>query len=273
MNNAWNDSLNKFINSKCDADGRQLVQSKPYLYGISEGDEAGHTLLQKIGFNASVSTTEVELWSVGNTAYVYPAAGGIQMAVASSNNTDDKAAGAGALTVQIGYLDANYAEQTTTVTLNGTTRVNTTPTNILRINSFRVLTAGANGKPTGNLSLTNTGGTVTYSHIAAGFTRARNSLYTVPAGKTFYMTSISASAVGTKYMRLMVKASYNEKTGTVSTSGVFFVPYYEVMLLNMVSNKDFNAPLKFPATTDIKITAIGEAAGSVVTCDYRGWVE
>ena len=267
----WNDTLGKFINGKCEEGGRQLVQAKPYLYAIAEGDEAGHTLIQKVGYNAAVGTTEVDVWSIGNTQYVYPVAAGIQMAVASSDNTNDKAGGTGALTVTIGYLDANYAEQTTTVTLNGTTRVNTTPTNIRRINSFRVATTGTAGKPAGNLSLTNTGGTVTYSYIAAGYTRARNSIYTVPAGKSLYLTSMSASAAGAKYLRVILKASTN--AGTVFTSGVQFYPYYEVVLLNSVSNKDFNAPLVFHATTDIKVTAIAEASGSIVTCDYRGWIE
>jgi hypothetical protein len=79
------------------------------------------------------------------------------------------------------------------------------------------------------------------------------------------------SAVGTKYVRTILKATANN--GVVNNTGVLFYPYYEAMLLNMVSNKDFNAPIKFPATTDVKITAVAEASGSVVSCDYRGWLE
>ena len=247
------------------------VLSQSYLYAIAEGEVPGHALLQKIGYNAAVGTTEVEIWSKGNTAYAYPVAAGIQMAVASSNNTADKNCGNGALTVTIEYLDASYAEQTIEVSLNGTARVNTVPINIRRVNSFRVTQVGSTGKAAGNISLTDTTGTTTYSYIAAGFTRARNSCYTVPLGKTLYLTSFSASVVGTKYIRAILKASCNN--GVANNTGVLFYPYYEVMLLNSLSNKDFNAPLAFPATTDIKITAVAEASGSVVTCDYRGWLE
>ena len=271
----WQPTLVKVVDSNGDllpiVGGNLPVVSQPYLYAVAEGDITGHTLMDKIGFNAAVGTSEVEVWSKGNTAYVYPAATGIQMAVVSSNNTNDKAEGTGALTVTIGYLDANYASQTTTVTLNGTTPVNTTPTNIRRVNSFRVATTGSTGKAAGNISLTNVAGTVTYSYITAGFTRARSSMYTVPAGKTFYMTSMSASAAGLKYMRVILKASLN--LGTVFTSGIQFYPFYEVILLNNVSDKHFDAPLVFPATTDIKVSAIAEASGSLVVCDYRGWVE
>ena len=249
----------------------QPTTVRPYLYAIAEGYIPDHSLVQKIGYNAAVGTSEVEVWSIGNTAYVYPASTGIQMAVVSSDNTNDKAGGTGALTVTIGYLDANFAEKTEVITLTGTSLANTVATNIRRVNSFRVTTTGATGKPAGNLSLKNTAGNVTYSYITAGYTRARNSLYTVPAGKSLYITSMSASAAGTKYLRAFLKASYN--AGTVYTSGVQFYPYYECVLLNSVSNKDFNAPLMFPATTDIKVTAVAEASGSIVTCDYRGWIK
>lgn len=246
---------------------------RPYLYAIAEGDVTGHTPIYKLGYNAAVGTSEVEIWSKGNTAYAYPAATGIQMAVKSSDNTQDKAGGTGALTVVIDYLDETYAAKTTTVILNGTTEVNLTPAKVLRVNGFRVATTGSGGKPVGNLSLTNVGGTVTYSYITAGYTRARSSMYTVPLGKTLYVTSIDTSIAGAKYARIIGKSSYDPVSATTSTNGLFFMPFREVILLNGSNNKQLEMPLKFPEKTDIKFTAIAEAAGSLIVCDYRGWLE
>ena len=123
---------------------------------------------------------------------------------------------------------------------------NLTPSSVLRVNSFRVATTGSSGKPAGNISLTNVGGTVTYSYITAGFTRARNSLYTVPLGKTFYMTSIGASIAGTKYARIIGKSSYNPSNDIASTSGIYFMPFQEVIMLNNSIYKQLEIPLKFP---------------------------
>lgn len=253
--------------------GSLMTINQPYLYAVAEGDIVGHSLFQKTGYNPSVGTAEMEVWSKGATAYAFPAAGGIQMAVVSSDNSQDKANGTGALTVEIAYLDETYAAKTTTVILNGTTPVNLTPAKVLRVNAFRVATAGTGGKPVGNISLTNEGGTVTYSYITAGFTRARNPVYTVPLGKTLYVTSFSASVAGLKYVRAILKASYDDFNATVKNDGVFFMPFCEAVMLNSTFVKNFEVPLAFPATTDIKVTAIAEASGSVVSVDYRGWLE
>jgi hypothetical protein len=62
----------------------------------------------------------------------------------------------------------------------------------LRINSISVsaITAGAN--PTGVITLKDLTNTTTYAQIAAGFGRSQMSIYTVPAGNTFYLSRIDA---------------------------------------------------------------------------------
>jgi hypothetical protein len=105
----------------------------------------------------------------------------------------DSSAATGAMAVKIEYLDDAFAEKSEIVILNTTTYVDTVNSDLYRINSFRVIACGTKATPTyaavGNITLRGNVTTTTYSYITAGYTRARNVMYTVPAGKTLYIVS------------------------------------------------------------------------------------
>jgi len=72
----------------------------------------------------------------------------------SSSNVNDASAGSGARTVELVYYDSTGAGPfSETITLNGTTAVNTTATNICYIESLIVKTAGATGSNAGTITL------------------------------------------------------------------------------------------------------------------------
>lgn len=253
-----------------DIDQKLRTSSMPYLYDIAEGHVTGHTPFVKIGYTPTMTTAESEVWSKAG-AYVFPATAQ-QMEVVSSDNTQDTATGTGAQKVTIYYLDNLYAEKTEEVTLTGTTPADTVATNILRVNGFRVTAAGATGKPLGNLSLRNTAGDTTYSYITAGFTRARASFYTVPAGKTLYVTTVIFSygyaANQTHYARLYTRATQNEG---VRTPGIFY-PFTEVVCANSSQQVELDIPTKLVEKVDIKVSGIASVAG-IATVAIRGWIE
>jgi hypothetical protein len=248
------------------------VSSMPYLYDIAELNVPNHIAWNKIGYNDTIGTSEETMWS-NSSQYVFPTVAG-QMEVVSSDNTQDKAGGTGALTVRIGYLKSDYTESSVTLTLNGTAAVPTgaSHADIWRINSFRVTTTGTNLSPVGNLTLRGLGGGTTYGYIRLGKTRARSCFYTVPLGYTLYITSIAYSAVGTKYLTFTNHANYDQATSTILQRGLFH-PFSEVALLNNSYTKDLLIPTRLPATTDLKVSVIAEAAGSLGTCHLRGWLE
>lgn len=253
----------KHINNK------PRVSSMPYLYDIAEGNVPGHTGWGKIGFNGDVGTTEEDVWTIGGS-YVFPA-GAIQMQVVSSSAADDgDPAGTGVRTVRILYLDASYVAKTTTVTLNGVGAVNTTATDIFRVNGFRVATAGSGGKAAGNILLQSVGGGVTYSQIATGYTRARNITYTVPAAKALYITSISLSNSSLKGVRFTTRATYDADSGLITS---FFLPYTEVAMVSGAFYRPLEIPTYFPAQVSLKVSVIADAAGGVVAVALRGWLE
>jgi len=185
----------------------------------------------------------------------------------------DKSATLGAHAVKIEYLTSTFATKTEIVILNGTTEVPTVNLDLYRINSFRMIAAGTNNRPTGNLSLRNLANTPVYSYITATFTRARNSAYTVPAGKVLYVTEFAVSfgyaANQTHYARLYTRATQN---AGFRTPGIFY-PYTEVVCANSSQLVRLDIPTQLLSGVDIKVSGISSTTTAIATVALRGWLE
>ena len=258
-------------------ENKPRVSSMPYLYDIAEGNVAGHTSWSKIGYNGDIDSgaSGEDLWAVGGT-YVYPAAEQ-GMEVRSSSDTDGKTGSptsTGVRTVTIYYLNFVGTEKTETVTLDGTTNVNTVATDIYRIQNFRVATCGSGGVAAGDIDIRNkTDHSTVYSRIPTGMTRARNSIYRVPLGKTLYITSISVSCIGAsagKDAIFTLLAKYDDKANTVID---FFMPQFEIGVVDGPFFRELEMPLKINALVDIKIRAVAGNDNSKCNCALRGWIE
>jgi hypothetical protein len=252
------------------ANGKQRVSAMNYTYDIAEGNIDGHTAWSKIGFTAAMTTAESDVWSKGGT-YVFPVVS-TQMAVVSSS-ANDTAAGTGVQSVMIHYLDDQWNEQSTIVTLNGVAYSTTTPTNIYRINDFHVQQAGSGAKAAGNISLVDRSTkAITYGYITAGFTHARNSVYTVPAGKVLYITGgvmgFGYAANQTHYARMYFRATQHDG---VRIDNVFF-PFIDVIEANGTSALPDSFPAVFYEKVDIKISGISTVTGTA-TSYLEGWLE
>jgi hypothetical protein len=187
----------------------------------------------------------------------------------------DGSATEGGHAVEVNYLDGTYAEKREIVVLNGTSVVATVNTDLFRINAFRIIAAGANKIPTGNITLRHLTDTPVYSYILAGFNRARNAQYTVPLGKTLYVISWHG-AFGTtgkasrEYARITTRANIDPTTRFM-TDGLFY-PFTDIVS----SGENVMIPLPIPTKllekTDIKVSAISSSDGIIVTV-LRGWIE
>lgn len=253
-------------------DGKPRVSATPYTYDISEGNISGHISWSKIGF-ATVGTTEQDMWFPNSGAYVFPTSG-IQMMLKSTAVGDRLTAplGSGAWSVNLYYLDSGYIPKSESITLNGTSGVNTVATDIYRVQNMRVSAVGTNGKPYGNLLLTDTAGARIYGYISSGQTRMRQCIWTVPASSTLYVTQvrIGANTTAGKMTKFTTRANFDDKS-LAYTSG-FMIAYNEFMTVDTPFTLDLNPPTKLPQKTDLKVVQIGEAAGTAV-CSLRGWYE
>jgi hypothetical protein len=156
------------------------LQSADFNQHVAMGKVPGVTGLSISGYRLSNSTTYLPAWE--NGAYVYfPSAQVVRVWSASDSDTD--------VSVRIDGLDANYVSQTETVVLtNGTTGVLTTK-EFLRVNSISLTRAPNNvdqiqaGSSDKTITLAFIG---TVSNNSAG--RSQMTVYTVPAGYTFFLT-------------------------------------------------------------------------------------
>lgn len=268
----------QFVDEAGNPYGVEQVNNKPrvvsqsYLHTIANDGIAGHELFFKYGYSASI-TTEALLWPL-STPYINPALE-TQMSIVSSDNTQDKAGGTGGLVVTIYYLDSDYAEHTTTVILNGTTWVDLSVSNVFRVNYMIVSTVGTGGKPVGNIILADTATKViNYGYISAGRNHSRMLKYTVPAGKTLFISSMCGSIVNTvanKSCRVIMLANYDEQSDTVLGTN-HYLPFYEGISDGGVLPTCEGLILKLPATVDIKINAVSTGT-STVTFTILGWIE
>lgn len=154
---------------------------------IAMGKRVGFILVQKFGKNNDVDTGTVpeDLWTTGGTYTGFPSERELVEVVSSSAN--DTAAGTGCRTVFISGLDSNFEIQTETVTLNGTTPVDSVGT-YARLNRAYCVTSGSGNKNAGDITIRHTTTTANvFAQIIAGDGQTEVGCYTVPAGYTGYL--------------------------------------------------------------------------------------
>lgn len=156
------------------------------------------------GYIGTSATTTV---TIRASAYT-PPGNNAQRSIKSSN-VNDTAAGTGARSVKITYYDASMnGPFTETITLNGTTGVNTVSTTIAFIEKMEVATVGAGGGNAGTLTLTtSTGGAgSTIGTIMIGDNRTFWAHHYVAAGKTCYVyiyRGASSVTVGAAFLNTL----------------------------------------------------------------------
>ncbi len=150
------------------------------------------TVSRATGYVATSSTSGV---AIRSTTYA-PQGANAQRSYKSSS-TSDAPAGSGALTATTNYLNTSFVLKQDTVTLNGTTAVNSIQTDIAFVESMVVTTVGTQGGGNaGTISLftTTAGGGSVWASIAASDSTTYYAQHYVPTGVTCYLLNISGGA-------------------------------------------------------------------------------
>jgi hypothetical protein len=233
----------------------QVGTWEPFDLQIARDQISGHDHLDLFGYSTVVGSTAFgPLWegltgSGGN--YPFPAtAGTISCVSASASDT--------AVTMVIYGLDANFLPVTATVTLNGTTPVVTTQS-FLRIN--RVTTVAGNA--VGNVTFTR--GATVIAQVNAGIGQTQMSVYTVPAGYTFYLNYYQADGNTTTtsgaYMNTRIRY-------TTNPGGVVTVTGQTTYLTNLTI--PYGVPFQVNEKTDIEIQFLGSGGAGARQNVYAG---
>lgn len=117
-----------------------------------------------------------------------------------SASANDTSAGTGARQVKLTYYDSTGAGPSTeTITLNGTTAVNTVSTTICYVEKVEVTSVGSTGSNVGVITLkaATAGGGATIVTLNATDNQTFLALHYVPTGKTCYITGLSAGSDST----------------------------------------------------------------------------
>ena len=232
----------------------------PYLYDIAEGNVDGHSPLHKYGINLDADVTYETVYRVGGQySYITTAT---KLYFAGTAGVD-RSNGVGARTVVLDGLTGSYDELSETITMNGATAVSTVAT-FLRINDCKVDTAGSAGTNSGQITIKNGAGSVTYDVIAASTGHLQSAVWTVPANHTAYVTSFYGSEESNKGVEFDFQ----------------FRPYGKAwqkirpMKVNsgFVSLK-YDMPIKLTEKTDMEIEVKGTAVDAIVSAGFEGWYE
>jgi len=154
---------------------------------ISRGLVRGVSHINKFGANKAITAdTEEDVWDGGGT-YQFPTTADIthvhqhvdQVAMRGQN-------------IEVQGLDANWEQSVEVIALNATdtTTLEVLLTPLIRVFRMKVLADVVGDQ---DIHATNVGETINYATMGAGNNQTLMAIYTVPAGKTAYLTNYYAS--------------------------------------------------------------------------------
>ena len=218
------------------------------------GTNSAMSSVNKFGRNPDVAiATEEEIWD-GSAAYVYPATA----LMTSMSQTTDQVAARG-LVIEVQGLDSTWALVVQTKALNAadTTTAVDLDTPLIRVFRMKVL---GNVVTTSTIRVHNAAENQDYAIIDTGRNQTQMAIYTVPAGKTAYMTSYYAAVNPATILdptsmpiRLYARDNANGYAKQIKHSIGLIVGQFQHY---------FEPHYKFTEKTDIFITAtpVGKAA-------------
>ncbi|MDA3807371.1 MAG: hypothetical protein PF440_05575 [Thiomicrorhabdus sp.] len=236
------------------------VINNPYLTAVSEGEIAGHYIVDKFGANNALNiSTYEDIWDGGGT-YPYPADGAAPITHLYSTVVGDTQP------IEVQGLDITGALVVQTVTLTGTTVVPLT-TALWRI--FRKKNEGTTDNA-GIIHSSDVAKAVSYSQIQVGNNQTLMALYTVPLGHVAYLHQLDESLIGTTRAYTVSGRMTQRKFGMVHqlkrTFGLSSDGTSSLV-------KIYQAPQAITALTDIRISAISSAANGGMSAGFLLVVE
>ena len=211
---------------------------EPFELQVARGQITGHSPVNIFGYQAAATTVFHPVWE-NVAAYNFPTSAQ-NMLVYSSSASDVSCR------IVITGLDTNWNVITEAVILtNGTTGVQTT-NQFLRVNSV-LATDAVYTNPVGTIYVGDIGKTAVYGQINVGIGRSQMSVYSVPAGHTFFLYRVDAynnqGGGGNNYGLYRVSATDN-------TNGTTYIVLQSPFALNYNARRCI--PFPYTEKTDLQ---------------------
>jgi hypothetical protein len=280
--NITNDAGDKKVTVTIDGViGRLDVSPSDTVLDITKGNTPGSITFRGMGERESTGTTTQgeDMWRgnelsstpaalASHTTIPTPASAGEQMTIISEN-ANDTSAGTGARTMDIEYLDATGNTQHETVTMNGTTAVNTVATNIRFVNNFHVQTVGSNGVAEGHIRIYKTGdATLVYNMIHSGGNQSLVPHKMVPLGKQLHLKEWHCSEGNNKRLVIRLRADCDDHIPSVIHPGVFL--FKSTAYLNQSASGQIALGYVIPALSIVKVSVWGVVTNAECACHWWG---
>jgi len=232
---------------------------------IAGGFVDGYSAIHKFGRNPNVGNVPETIWMYGGI-YQYLDVGSDSTVYAYSASTDDGPGNDGARTVTVQGLDNDFNPIEETITVNGAAST----ASFLRVYRAFVATAGVLAANDGDIIISTAaagGGTVLAdigvigSGTTTGLGQTQLALYTIPAGKTGYLTTWN---VGVSPMNNAVTVTLKARE---LDGGSPFRTKDIVDIVGGYTTQNYSIPLRFPEKTDIEVRGTGDT-GSVISSSF-----
>lgn len=235
------------------------------LTGLYRGKTAKvyNVLGRRAGFTSTSALNDIKEFD--NSVALSPTLTNAEPLEVVSSNANDTAAGTGARTVKITYIDSNYAIVTSDeITLNGTSNVALAFT-AYEILWMEVITVGSGGVAAGNIRVRNSSDhTTEYEQVSAGGNRSLSSRFMVPDGYKGYLVSWDGHAVNTANQDMRLRALVNAHDRSLSTA----LHFQDLMYIAGDGQSSSSlAFLKCPARCRIRAATISSATPSTNRAD------
>lgn len=231
----------------------QTLSNANWNLQVAMGKVTGVTGLSISGYNAAVDSTYRPLWHYGDRSYTYFSVAQ-QVRVWSSSASDTN------VSVLVSGLDANYLPITETVIVNDGTGTLTTQS-FLRVNSLSITRLPMN---VGLITAGSSDKTIELAHIEIGAGRSQMTVYTVPAGYTFYLTQSQW------YTNNTGQQTTQYRSYTVAANGVINI------VLTFPFPAEYNSvkvvPRPYPEKTDIQWQASGSSGSTRIGGQIEGYL-
>lgn len=232
--------------------------------GVADGTVPGVNHIEKFGMNIDVDSDKETIWD-GGGIYTYLSTG--EKLSVTSSSVNDSASGSGARTVEIqGCNDAGEVILETVEVGSASTQL------FKRVFRVKVVTSGASGVNEGIIDITSVVSTTVVAQIgvdgtgshAAGRGQTFMALYTIPTGKTGYITQWTVGcgkqntdAVAT----LMIRDPDAPGDGAWNARDIITVSATTYA-------KNYNIPIKVNAGDDIEVRAYSSVNNSLVSSTF-----
>ncbi len=248
----WFETIRLYV-SLTDVTLGDLAVATDYYMEVAKGNISGSTVVHKFGAAPDIDSADgfVDIWDGGwidNALKTYTFSTTADIDRVSSSNTTDT------FDVEVQGLDTNYDLTVQTITLTGQTPVALT-TSLIRVFRMKNVSAtAASGTIFCFVNVATTAGvpdtiTNTRAVLTIGFEQTMMAIYTIPAGKTGYMTGRTAAINCKLSGRCVVQMLMRAFGGIFQVKGSGSVDSEGTSMMEV----KMTVPAKIPEKTDILI--------------------